>query len=155
MPSSNSDTHYTDWIVAHEMRTVLLAESLTDVALYDAMSECRGYATLDKNLRVEYTLDGAVMGSNLSNPDGSYSAWIKVEDPDTTSEGDKITLVEIVTEGGVPIASFEVDAHSFEIEYTIDSEDARYFFVRVTTGSPLNLEEPGITAWTSPVWTGV
>jgi len=156
MPSSNSDTHYADWIVAHEMRTVLLAESLTDVALYDAMRECRGYATLDKNLRIEYTLDGAVMGSNLSNPDGSYDVWMKIEDPDGT-DADRITLVEIVTDGGVVIESFsfEESTTSETIECTLDSEDARYFFVRVTTASPLNLEEPGITAWTSPVWTGM
>ena len=66
MPSANSDTHYADWIASHEMRTVLLAPSLTPDDLYDAMRDMRGYATLDKNLRIEYTLDGAVMGSNLS-----------------------------------------------------------------------------------------
>jgi hypothetical protein len=153
MPSSNSDTHAGDWIWNHEMRTVLLAESLTRAGLYDAMSACRGYATLDKNLRVEYTLNGAVMGSNLSNADGVYDAWIKIEDPDGT-DADMITLVEIVTDGGDVIASFPTSGTSVEITATLGSDDARYFFVRVTTASPLNLEEPGITAWTAPVWTG-
>jgi len=158
MPSANSDTHDADWIIGHEMRTVLLAEELTRDCLYDAMRACRGYATLDKNLRVEFTLDGAVMGSNLSDPDGSYTAWIRIVDPDgATQEGaafDEITLVEIVTDGGVVIASLPTSGTEVEWTVTLDSPDSRYFFVRVTTASPLNEDAPGVTAWTAPVWTG-
>ena len=153
MPSANSDTHYSDWIAGHEMRSVLLAESLTPEDLYAAMSACRGYATLDKNLRVEYTLDGAIMGSNLSDPDGTYTAWIRIEDPDG-AELDEVTLVEIVTDDGVVIASASTGGALVELTITLDSEDARYFYVRVTTASPLNGDVPGITAWTAPVWTG-
>ncbi len=158
MPSANTDTHDTDWIIGHEMRTVLLAEELTPDCLYDAMRACRGYATLDKNLRVEFTLDGAVMGSNLSDPDGSYTAWIRIVDPDgATPEGaafDEITLVEIVTDEGVVIASLPTSGTEVEWTVTLDSPDSRYFFVRVTTASPLNEDALGVTAWTAPVWTG-
>lgn len=154
MPSANSDTHYSDWIAGHEMRSVLLAESLTPEALYEAMSACRGYATLDKNLRVEYTLDGAVMGSDLSDPGDTYTAWVRIEDPDG-AELDEITLVEIVTGGGVVVESFETSGAFFEMTFTLsDPGDAKYFYVRVTTASPLNGDVPGVTAWTAPVWTG-
>jgi hypothetical protein len=153
MPASNSDTHNPDWIVGHEMRSVLLAESLTPENLYDAMNECRGYATLDKNLRIDYYLDDAVMGSNLSNPDGTYTAWIKIEDPDGIDR-DEITQVDIVTDGGEIIKSWSTSGTYFEETFELESEDARYFFVRVTTASPLDLDEPGVTAWTAPVWTG-
>ena len=154
MPSANSDTHYADWIVAHEMRTVLLAESLTPDNLYDAMANMRGYATLDKNLRIEYTLDGAVMGSNLSDADGAYTAWIRVSDPDGMA--DEITLIEFVSDGGAVVASIPVGADFVEETVELVSEDARYFYVRVSTVSPLNGEVPaGATAWTSPIWTGL
>jgi hypothetical protein len=158
MPSANSDTHYTDWIVSYEVRTVLLAEELTRGALYDAMRSCRGYATLDRNLRVEFALDGAVMGSNLMNPDGSYEAVIAISDPDGVNPdygpSDAITLVEIVTDGGAVVASMPGGDSSISWTVTLDSIDARYFFVRVTTASPLNEDAPGVTAWTAPVWTG-
>jgi hypothetical protein len=152
MPAANSDTHYSDWIAGHEMRTVLLAESLTPEDLYDAMSGCRGYATLDKNLEISYTLDGAVMGSILSTADGTYTASIRISDPDGLK--DEITLVEIVSDGGEVIEAIPTSGYSVELTVDIDSDDARYFYVRVTTASPLE-GSAGVTAWTSPVWTGL
>ena len=153
MPSANSDTHYSDWIAEHEMRTVLLANALTPEDLYDAMRNSRGYGTLDKNLQIYYTLNDAIMGSDLGDPDvSSYVASIHIEDPD--GDGDEITKVEIVTDGGVVLETFEMSKTLVDIEYEFESEDASYFFVRVSTASPLNGDEAGVTAWTAPVWTG-
>lgn len=152
MPSANSDTHSPDWISGHEMRTVLLADALTADDLYEAMAEGRGYATLDRNLRVEYTLDGAVMGSNLSDPDGPHTAWIRVVDPDGSPE-DEITLVEVVSDGGLVAATVSTSGTEVELTIHLDPADARYYYVRITTASPLN-GEPGVTAWTAPIWTG-
>lgn len=153
MPSANSDTHYADWIVGHEMRTVLLAPRLTPDDLYDAMRASRGYATLDKNLEIQYTLNGAVMGSTLSSTGTTYVASVSVMDPDGAADG--ITLIEIVTDGGAVIAQFQPDNPMTElaVDLEFESDGARYFFLRVTTESPLN-GEPGVTAWTAPVWTG-
>jgi len=152
MPSANSDTHYSDWIAGHEMRTVLLAPSLTPNNLYAAMSECRGYATLDKNLRISYTLNGAVMGSVLAAGSSVYKASIQISDPDR-AKSDAITLVEIVSDGGKVVASVPTRGNSVDLAITLDSGSAHYFYVRVTTASPLN-GGPGVTAWTAPVWTG-
>jgi hypothetical protein len=151
MPSANSDTHYSDWIAGHEMRTVLLAQSLTPENLYAAMSASRGYATLDKNLRVYYTLDGAVMGSNLSAADGSYTASIQISDPD--GRADAIKLVEIVSDGGMVVASKSFNSATVEWTTTLTSDSAHYYYLRVTTASNLD-GVPGVTAWTAPVWTG-
>jgi len=151
MPSANSDTHYSDWIAGHEMRTVLLAQSLTPENLYAAMSASRGYATLDKNLRIYYTLDGAVMGSNLSAADGSYTASIQISDPD--GRADAIKLVEIVSDGGTVVASKSFNSATVEWTTTLHSDTAHYYYLRVTTASNLD-GVPGVTAWTAPVWTG-
>jgi hypothetical protein len=153
MPSANSDTHYSDWIAGHEMRTVLLAPSLTPENLYDAMRENRGYATLDQNLRISYTLNGAVMGSLLSSTTSDYTALIQIEDPDGVAT-DAITLVEIVSDGGEVVASLTADATAIDWEVTLDSDTASYYYVRVTTASGID-GLPGVTAWTAPVWTGL
>jgi hypothetical protein len=150
MPSANSDTHYSDWIAGHEMRTVLLAESLTSENLYAAMSACRGYATLDKDLQVYYTLNGAVMGSVLS-PASKYEVSVKISDPDGAV--DAIRLVEIVSDGGEVVASMDFDSEKVQWTTTLTSNSAQYFYVRVTTASDLWGVE-GVTAWTAPVWTG-
>ncbi len=151
MPSANSDTHNPDWISGYEMRTVLLAEKLTPADLCAAMSACRGYATLDRNLRVYYTLEGAVMGSTVADADGKYTASIQISDPDGLA--DEITMVEVVSDGGVVVARVPTSGATVDLNIVVESQSARYFYVRITTASPLG-GGPGVTAWTAPVWTG-
>ncbi|MCU0860641.1 MAG: hypothetical protein MUE55_08680, partial [Thermoplasmata archaeon] len=69
---------------------------------------------------------------------------------------DEITLIEIVSDSNVTVWSCEPDSNSFSdpaIELSGDGAP-RYFFLRVTTVSPLNGSVGGYTAWTAPVWTG-
>ncbi|MDH4123863.1 MAG: CehA/McbA family metallohydrolase [Thermoplasmata archaeon] len=153
MPSVNSDTHNPDWIAGYEMRTVLLAEKLTPENLYAAMSACRGYGTLDKNLRIYYTLNDAIMGSTLESVADTYTVKVHIEDPDGVAS-DAITKVEVISDGGVVVASMNADSTVVDWEVTLSSEDARYFYIRVTTASNLDGVE-GVTAWTAPVWTGL
>ena len=46
-------------------RTVVLAKELTEQDLYEAMTSCRVYASLDSDLRILYTLSGSIMGSGI------------------------------------------------------------------------------------------
>jgi hypothetical protein len=150
MPTCGSDTHYPDWITGYEFRTVLLAPRLTAADLYAAMTAGRGYATEDKDLRVSYTLNGAVMGSTLAQP-AAVTAAIHIEDPDGAA--DAITGVEIVSDGGAVVAAKATNAAVVDWTVALDSSAARYFYVRVTTVSN-STGGPGLTAWTAPVWTG-
>ena len=152
MPTANSDTHNPDWISGYEERTVLLAEKLTPDNLYAAMRVHRGYATLDKNLRVTYSLNGAVMGSVLGSSSSLCTAKIHIEDPDGVAS-DKITKVEIVSNGGVVVATLNADSTVVDWIVTFASSAGNYFYVRVTTMSNVTGGE-GPTAWTAPVWVG-
>ena len=160
MPSSNSDTHYSDWIAGHELRTVLLAAKLTPDDLYGAMSARRGYATMDKNLRIYYTLNGEIMGTILPESASSYTASVEISDPDALAGDldDAVTLIEIVSDGGAVVASLPLDpgASAQRINWTASGlpVDARYFYVRVSTASNDVIGLAGVTAWTAPVWTG-
>jgi hypothetical protein len=151
MPSANSDTHNPDWISGSEIRTVLLAPSLTPSNLYDAMRANRGYGTLDQNLEVYFAVDGAIMGSTLSSVRSRCTATIHIEDPDGIAS-DAITLVEIVSDGGVVVASMPADSTVVDWTIELNTQGASYFFLRVTTASDLSGAE-GVTAWTAPVWT--
>ncbi len=155
MPTATEDDHYGDWISPLGIRTVLLAPSLTTDNLYEAMREGRGYATLDDNLEIRFTVNDGVMGSNLSSPGAtSYTASIVIDDFDGLC--DAITLVEIVSDGNDTVWSYAPMSSSYEnLNIELSGDDApRYFFVRVTTVSPLNGDVEGVTAWTAPVWTG-
>ena len=151
MPTANSDTHNPDWISGYEERTVLLAESLTPANLYAAMRACRGYATLDSNLHISYTLNGQVMGSTLA-PTTTYTASIHIQDPDNSAT-DAITLVEIVSDGGTVVASMPTSGNTVDWTLTLSSGSAHYFYLRVSTESTID-GGPGVTAWSAPVWTG-
>jgi hypothetical protein len=152
MPAANSDTHAADWIAGSDVRTVLLAPDLSASALYAAMSAGRGYATLDKNLRVQFAVNGNVMGSVLGGSTGSFTMSVKVEDPDT-GPADAITKVEIVSDGGEVVATLPASGNQGEWSAILTSATARYYYARVSTASgPDGL--PGPTAWTAPVWTG-
>lgn len=151
MPAANSDTHSPNWISGYDVRTVLLAPSLTPANLYAAISACRGYATQDKNLRISYTLNDAVMGSTISST-STYTASIHIQDPDRVSS-DTITLVEIVSDGGKVVASMPGSSTTFDWTVTLTSTTAHYFYLRVSTASSIT-DGPGVTAWTAPVWTG-
>ncbi len=152
MPTATYDDHYGTWIYGYEMRTVLLAPSLTRDDLYDAMRAGRGYATLDSNLRVTFTVNGAVMSSVLSGG-SEFDVYMHVEDPDGTA-GDAITKVEVVSDGGEVVATVVGDGSTvLESSFTLVSGDAGYYYLRVYTESGED-GLPGVTAWTSPVWTG-
>jgi len=152
MPSANSDTHNPDWISGSEVRTVLLAPSLTPDNLYEAMRENRGYATLDMNLRVSYTLNGQVMGSTLSPEVSSYVASIHIEDPDGVPSDD-VTMVEIISDRGIVVASVPTSGNIVDLALSLESDTSHYYYIRVTTASNMD-GVPGVTAWTAPVWTG-
>lgn len=152
MPSANSDTHSPDWMTGSDVRTVLLAPSLTPADLYAAMSAGRGYATLDKNLRISYTLNDQVMGSILAPGTSTFTAAVHIEDPDGAA-ADEITLIEIISDGGAVVASIPTSGTTADLSVTLNSNSAHYYYVRVSTASGLD-GLPGATAWTAPVWTG-
>lgn len=149
MPTAVSDAHYVDWdttTVPYDFRTVLLSPKLTRADLFAALRARRGYATMDKDLRVAFKAGGAVMGSVVT-PAARYAVSVAVTDPDTLVAADRITKLEIVSDGGVVAASRNVNGHSVTWSPTVSSSTARYYWLRVTTGD-------GVTAWTAPVWTG-
>ena len=159
MPSANSDTHDPDWISGHDMRTVLLAQSLTPTDLYAAMRAQRGYATLDKNLSIRFSVNGGVMGSTLARA-STYSADVKIWDPDALAgrASDAVTRVDLVSDAGAVVRSMKLSAAAGKKTVTWKPTglpvSAKYFWVRVSTASDDVTGLPGVTAWTAPVWTG-
>lgn len=138
-PTNNQNNHNGQWGDASRARTVILAETLTEEALYDAMKDRRVYATQDSDLTVYYTLNGAVMGSILPK---SEEAEITVFLSDPTDEA--IGNVEVVVDGGKVIDSAYVGTPSQVLELPV-SGGYSYYYLRVT-------QPDGDVAVTAPVW---
>lgn len=138
-PTNNQNNHNGQWGDASRARTVILAETLTEEALYNAMKDRRVYATQDSDLTVYYTLNGAVMGSILPK---SEEAEITVFLSDPTDEA--IGNVEVVTDGGAVLVSEYVGTPSQVLELSVSSGH-NYYYLRIT-------QPDGDVAVTAPVW---
>lgn len=138
-PTNNQNNHNGQWGDASRARTVILAETLTEKALYDAMKDRRVYATQDSDLTVYYTLNGAVMGSILPK---SEEAEITVFLSDPTDEA--IGNVEVVADGGEVIDSAYVGTPAKVLELSV-SGGYNYYYLRIT-------QPDGDVAVTAPVW---
>lgn len=138
-PTNNQNNHKGQWGDASEARTVVLAKSLTEEALYAAMKDRRVYATQDSDLTVYYTLNGAVMGSILPK---SEEAEITVFLSDPTDEA--IGNVEVVADGGEVIDSAYVGTPAKVLELSV-SGGYNYYYLRIT-------QPDGDVAVTAPVW---
>ena len=138
-PTNNQNNHNGQWGDASRARTVILAETLTEEALYDAMKDRRVYATQDSDLTVYYALNGAVMGSILPK---SEEAEITVFLSDPTDEA--IGNVEVVADGGAVLVSEYVGTPSQVLELPV-SGGYNYYYLRIT-------QPGGDVAVTAPVW---
>ena len=137
-PTNNQNNHKGQWGDASEARTVVLAKSLTEEALYAAMKDRRVYATQDSDLTVYYTLNGAVMGSILPK---SEEAEITVFLSDPTDEA--IGNVEVVADGGTVLTE-QVGTPAQMLELSV-SGGYSYYYLRIT-------QPDGDVAVTAPVW---
>ena len=138
-PTNNQNNHNGQWGDASEARTVVLAKSLTEEALYAAMKDRRVYATQDSDLAIYYELNGTVMGSILPK---SEEAEITVFLSDPTDEA--IGNVEVVTDGGAVLVSEYVETPSQVLELPA-SGGRSYYYLRIT-------QPDGDVAVTAPVW---
>ena len=138
-PTNNQNNHDGQWGDASEARTVVLAKSLTEEALYAAMKDRRVYATQDSDLAIYYELNGTVMGSILPK---SKDAEITVFLSDPTDEA--IGNVEVVTDGGAVLVSEYVETPSQVLELSASGGHS-YYYLRIT-------QPDGDVAITAPVW---
>lgn len=138
-PTNNQNNHKGQWGDASEARTVVLAKSLTEEALYAAMKDRRVYATQDGDLTIYYELNGTVMGSIIPK---SKSAAVTVFLSDPTDEA--IGSVEVVTDEGKVLVSEYVGTPSQVLELSASGGHS-YYYLRIT-------QPDGDVAVTAPVW---
>src|SRR5450830_1045337 len=142
-PSNNQDNHKGNWMFANDARTVVLAPELTRDAIFEAIRQKRVYATEDKDLRVTYFLNGAVMGSSLDNP-STLDFSITFGDAETT---DIITKVSVIANGGVVVASTNPNTSQGTWNFTMPTDPYSFYYVRIDQADT-------DVAVTAPVWTG-
>ena len=143
-PTNNQDNHKGKWGSANTARSVVLADSLTQDNIYDAMRNYRVYATEDNDLGIYYTLDSYIMGTILDKDVVGDTVELNVELSDPTDA--KLGKVEVIVNGGLSIASKTVDTAEAAVNFEVPSSYS-YYYIKVT-------EADGDIAVTAPVWVG-
>ena len=141
-PTNNQDNHKGRWGNANDARDVILADDFSEAGIYEAIQARRMYATEDKNLEIDYTVNNQMMGSIISEVPEKLEVKVSVHDPDKT---DTISKVELVANSGKVIYTWDTNL-SGELSAVLDATYS-YYFVRVT-------EADGDLAVTAPVWVG-
>ena len=144
-PTNNQDNHKGKWGNANDARDVVLTDDFSQDGIYEAIRNYRVYATEDKNLEINYTLNGQMLGSIISDVPENVTINVSAYDPDGS---DSISKVEVVVNSGAVAYTWDnpTELASGELECTIPASYS-YYFIRVTQGD-------GDLAVTAPVWVG-
>ena len=143
-PTNNQDNHKGKWGNANDARDVILTDAFTEDGIYAALRARRMYATEDKNLDLDYTVNGNMMGSIIDVPE-KLNFEISFNDPDRT---DSIAKVELVVNSGKVAYTWDSAADLAKGSVSVElAPEYTYYFVRVTEGD-------GDLAVTAPVWVG-
>ena len=143
-PTNNQDNHKGRWGNANDARDVILTDDFTEDGIYAALRARRMYATEDKNLELDYTVNGNMMGSIIDVPE-KLNFDISFNDPDRT---DSIAKVELVVNSGKVAYTWNSAAELANGSVSVELDpEYTYYFVRVTEGD-------GDLAVTAPVWVG-
>ena len=143
-PTNNQDNHKGKWGNANDARDVILTDDFTEDGIYEALRARRMYATEDKNLELDYTVNGNMMGSIIDVPE-KLNFEISFNDPDRT---DSIAKVELVVNSGKVAYTWDSAADLTKGSVSVElAPEYTYYFVRVTEGD-------GDLAVTAPVWVG-
>ncbi len=124
--------------------TVALARERTRPAILEALWARRTYTAADRNLMLDFTLDGEDMGAQVSRPVGSYEFAVMASDPDAD---DRIEKIDLFLDGHIAKTSTAPAGESIgQWSDKLKLGNGRHYcFVRVT-------QTGGKVSWSSPVW---
>lgn len=148
--SMDQDNHNMTFGTANANRLVILAAAKTRAEVMNAMRNMRFYASQDCNVRVDYKINSAVIGSTVT-ASGVPSLTLSVTDPD----GENVSAIEIW--GGqlgsaVPAAPLKTYAAQNSITFNSGNPEntqadltSYYYFAIIT-------QDDGNKIVTSPIW---
>ena len=140
-PTCNQDNHRVDFGIANEFRTVVLATDLNKDALYDSLRNMRVYATEDKNIKIDYSINNLPMGSTIKNT-SKLNFSISAIDCD---EKDKINEIQVISNNGEIIKSKKFNSNLAKLEFTLKSKKNKFYYIKIIQ----NNDKISVTA---PIW---
>jgi phosphatidylserine/phosphatidylglycerophosphate/cardiolipin synthase-like enzyme len=147
-PVASHDNHLANWGTGHSSRTGVVADTLTQRNLYDALHRRRVFASEDENLEIRFYVDGRVpMGGELRTLASTVSARVHLRDPDHSGDFHVRVMSGRIGGTGVEVVREITTAGGWiELELHVSDPGESFFYVEV--------EAPSVTrmAWSAPIW---
>lgn len=140
-PTCNQDNHRVNFGIANEFRTVILSTNLTRDAIYDALKNMRVYATEDKNIQIDYTVNDLPMGSIIEEtPKLNFS--ISIVDKDNI---DKIEEVQVISNNGTIVKKENFNSNLAKLDFCLKPESNTFYYIKV-------IQNNNKISVTAPIW---
>lgn len=140
-PTCNQDNHKVDFGIANEFRTVVLSTDLTKDALYDGLRHMRVYATEDKNIKIDYTINDLPLGSTLKKP-SKLNFSVSAIDNDNS---DTIKEIQIISNNGSIVKKQRFNSNFAKLDFTIKAKEDAFYYAKI-------IQENNKTSITAPIW---
>ena len=140
----SSDRHGPLWAgKQYPGKTILMAPEKSKEAFLDALDSCRFYASESGNVKLYYEVNGQAAPGMLKMAD-SYGFHVEIGLLEEALGG-MPTRLQLISDYGKTL--WETDDIHPETDFVINSQTARWFYLRLTDGQ-------GKRTWSVPVWTG-
>lgn len=139
-PVGSQDNHRPDWGTENSIRTGIVARRLRKADFYDAIRKHRTYYSCAQTMRLQYFVNGSILGSVIPKREIYRFDIYVVNDPQEA----EIESVSILGEQGEVLLIKKLEGH--ESHATVDIAcQHKYFFIKV-------FQKDGCFAATAPVW---
>ncbi|WP_340112844.1 CehA/McbA family metallohydrolase [Maribellus mangrovi] len=135
----SEDNHTSNWGTRTDNRLAVLASNLTRADIYEAIKSKRFFTTLDKNLKLSFTINGQEMGSTIQGNSGQ-SLQILASDDDA----EIFSQVQLFLNGAV-LSTWTPGIPDVNISENISTSDGDYYYIKVT-------QNDGDEAISSPIF---
>lgn len=156
-PSAGQDNHYRNWGTSSPARTAVIADRLTRADIMAALRNRRVYATEDRNLRIIFRANGALLGDIVAAPaiGSSLSLSVNIRDDDEPNARYRVEILADRPGDGQPAVPVATQAVQGNMNAPLTLPAVRfqgrgqYVLLRITQS---NAGGGNDRAWTAPVW---
>lgn len=139
------DTHNSVFGRQTAGRLVVMAPSLNQNDIFSAMKSMHFYASDDWNTKVNFTLNGQLMGSILTHS-GTAAISVTITDPDVETTSNITVYYGIPGSGTAPsILTSTTSSSTLNYTHTLANNTSYYYYLKIT-------QADGDLIYTSPIW---
>ncbi|MEO7922322.1 MAG: hypothetical protein ABIR30_01455 [Chitinophagaceae bacterium] len=158
-PSVGQDNHYPTWGSITDARVGIVATTLTEAAIFEAIRLNRTFATEDKNLKVILYVNDNLMGSSIqAEEESELKIQVLIEDTDEPNSEYEISIYGAETEAELSTEATNWKAKDGLLETITVSKNGTYTVSGIFAGKNPSfyyarvMQNSTDDAWTAPVW---